>query len=235
MDPTEPEIPKDIKVEVYVARYLWMLAAEEAVRADEFRRQHPQAGGAPSALSAIIYAAMSAEAFINEAAACLYRDTNTPSSVTGARLWEAGQLVQSLDRDRASTLTKYLAFSTIIGGDVLKTGAEPFQGLRTLFSMRNDIVHPAPKDEPGYIAQFRQRGLTFNTNDDEPKLAGWVFQLQTPGVARWACRSASAVIKHIQDQWSKVASQCEWDRIHFDQWYFGWPELRTHHAHVWPK
>ena len=61
--------------------------------------------------------------------------------------------------------------------------------------MRNDIVHPkALEIEPKYLQDFSQKQWLYNKLEDEPKLAGWLFQLETPEVAAWACRAALGVI-----------------------------------------
>ncbi|MDS4043014.1 MAG: hypothetical protein RKP20_17800 [Candidatus Competibacter sp.] len=179
---------------VYSSFHLWNIAADGAQRAREIKATSPKACTADT-IGAILLAAMSTEAFINELGTHLLLLELSPELPEIERWTSVGTLLEQLEKEKAQIKTKYLWVSQILPGCPLTKGKPPFQDFSRLIDMRNDIVHPrALEKEPKYLQDFSQRRWLYNNPEDEPKLAGWLFQLETPEIAAWACRAALAII-----------------------------------------
>lgn len=166
-------------------------------------------------MASIILAALSTESFIHEisfhvcSTAEMVRSEN-PTSPTNCQLFHALQFVEQLEKDRASTVSKYYYLSHLIAGQPLEKGSEPLQSLETLFSMRNDLVHPKVRSTtPKWVRAFYTRGMAYSKPEDELQLSGWYYQIQTPEIAAWACQAARRAIRHIQSQLLQVRDS-EW-------------------------
>lgn len=207
---------------VYSSFHLWNIAADSAQRAHEIKAASPKACTADT-ISAILLAAMSTEAFINELGTRLL--LQLPTDPEMERWISVGTILEQLEKEKAQIRTKYLWVSQILPGCPFTKGKPPFQDFSKLIDMRNDIVHPrALESEPKYLQDFGQRLWLYNKPKDEVKFAGWLFQLETPEIAAWACRAALGVVTdfverfnnnphpciatlyaHLHFQWSKVS------------------------------
>jgi hypothetical protein len=152
------------------------------------------------ALTAIVMAAASTEAFVNEFpeyAPLMYSvlgPTEAPDAVTAVV-----QVLQELEESRVPVTTKYLVASQVLIGKAFNTGAAPYQDFKLLIDLRNAIMHIKPTREgdrhPGKrIADvLGQRGLALpNTG---PGTLSWFDRIKTPMVASWAHDAALDTIR----------------------------------------
>jgi hypothetical protein len=181
---------------VFAAWYFWNIAADSAQRAREVKAAYPRACTADT-ISAILLAAMSTEAFINELSVqlSLLNIYDTAASKNWAKV---GNLLNLLEKEHIQVTSKYRLVANLLPEEPLETGKQPYQNFYHLIRIRNDFAHPkAQETEPSYLKDFSQRGWLYNKQDDEPKLAGWMNQLQTPQIATWACQAARDIILNI--------------------------------------
>lgn len=210
---------------VYSSFHLWNIAADSAKRAREIKAMHPKAC-TTDAISAVLLSAMSTEAFINELGTRLALLLD--AELTDSRKWNSiGEVFEQLEKERAQIKTKYLIGSQLLPGPALNKGMPPFQDFSRLIDMRNDFAHPKVLESPPkYIDYFNKKGWLYNKLDDEPKLVGWLNQLETPEIAAWACRAALGVISDIVERFSSVSNpqitfiystmKLHWDRASGD-------------------
>lgn len=192
---------------VYSSFHLWNIAADAAQRAREVKAASPKACTADT-IGVILLAAMSTEAFINELGTRLLLELS-PELPAMERWTSVGTLLQQLEKEKAQIKTKYLWVSQILPGCPLTKGKPPFQDFSRLIDIRNDIVHlKALENEPKYLQDFSQRQWLYNKPKDEPKLAGWLFQLETPEIAAWACRAALSVITDFVERFKNDSHPC---------------------------
>lgn len=184
--------------------HLWLTACEARDRAVAAARANPDAW--PSdAIVAILLAAASAEAFINEFAEILEMD----KSDLGHRqllppLRACADALVEVEDARGSLSLKYLIASQILSGSMFDKGSNPYQDFAVLIKLRNDLMHLKPQDTfvhsvgstavqvPKYIEALQQRGLA---RTPSPKVGiSWFNRLQTAEMAKWACDTAHAII-----------------------------------------
>lgn len=187
---------------VLVSRFLWTVAAEYTEKARIARRDRSDAAACPDALSAVVFAAMFVEAFLNEVSWYALEASFIEQSDSLARhdIERAFDMLNTLERCRAQPVEKVRMLSRMLPGSPLEHGAEPMQSLSTLFDIRNDIVHPKVKHSPRYVFAFMHKGMTVDKTKDQVQLAGWINQIQTAEIAAWACQTSRSVAKHIRSQ-----------------------------------
>ncbi|MEZ6174217.1 MAG: hypothetical protein R3B58_14705 [Phycisphaerales bacterium] len=223
----------------HCSRNMWITAASNAVRSIEHRISFPSAASADGVIESIVLAAMSMECFINELVIHLDLDQLTGCNPRPTELVNTASLVSMLEKNNARALSKYRAASIVLGGNVLCDGSEPLQSAQQLNDLRNELVHLKPKatNNPGKahgaVVDLFNRGYCINKPGDKDVLAGWYFQIQSPQVAKWACRSAFNLIWHIAEQLEKVARphHCAW--IFTDHVRFGWQSHKQHFIDLW--
>lgn len=203
---------------VCAAWHIWNIAADAAKRATDVKAANPGACTSDT-MNAIIIAATATEAFINELSLMLSTLDALPTTTID---WKGiGEFLEQLEDAHAQVTAKYLLASVLLPKDALRKGDTPFQDFDMLIDIRNDFAHPkAQVCPPKYFDMFVNRGWTYNTKADKVKLAGWMFQLETPEVARWACRSAHNIIWDIIERFdctSEPLIQFLHERLKF-QW-----------------
>ncbi|MHB0979372.1 MAG: hypothetical protein ACYC5Q_04715 [Thermoleophilia bacterium] len=159
---------------------------------------------------AVVMAAVSTEAFINELAALLkmHRDSSHPGMAVP--LQACADALEEIENSRGSLSLKYLMAYTTLAGAPVDKGANPYQDFATLLRLRNDLVHLKPRDtldtQPGgghrvrwprYIEELEKRGLARRRQDGVS--TSWFSALQTEEMARWACASALNVMLGVLD------------------------------------
>lgn len=163
-----------------------------------------------TALLAIVFAALSVEAFLGEvehlARETVEREKNELErerfrpQVTVSRFLD---LASATNWDRASTELKFQLLSSAFKGVPYPRGSLPFADLMLLMSLRNSIVHvkpystpykPAEEAEPPKVAQrLEARGIKIERK--------WLYVIgvATPEVAVWACNTAAAMMQSVFD------------------------------------
>jgi hypothetical protein len=188
---------------VYSAWHFWNVAAEAAQRAKKTRKVHPKAFTSDT-INAILLSAMSTEAFINELGSQLsFLDSEDKNDLD--KFTSLGHLLGELETGRAQIKSKYLLASNLLPGKPFRRGKQPFQDFSLLVDIRNDFAHPRPEQDPQpkYLKHFSQMKWLYNRPGKEPKVVGWIFRLQTPEIAAWACRVASSIIYDLITRFKK--------------------------------
>lgn len=181
---------------------LWRQALLERDRAREQASQSPD-GSADATLAAIIMAAVTAEAFINELAETIAFMADIPAvapSVITPPLLSLAASVKEVETERGSLKLKYLIAARTLSGASFDKGANPYQDFTSLISLRNDLVHVKPRDTydgliarpPKYIQVLQQRGLAIDPG--ERVSMSWLSVIRTARMAEWACETARGMI-----------------------------------------
>jgi hypothetical protein len=151
---------------------------------------------------AIVTAAASTEAFINEFAEhiAIFR----AAAVEGLprHMITCSDVIEELEESKAPVTAKYLIASQILGSAFARDAA-PFQDFAMLIQLRNAIMHAKPATiESSHQGTkvtdaLARRGIATRL---EPGVKfAWFNRLEVPGVARWACASAHSIILGIID------------------------------------
>jgi hypothetical protein len=164
------------------------------------------------ALAAILFSAISAEAFINELADAAAIDGSLPAQVylSAEMLRDLGEVITLVERGNGSTILKYQLAKKILSGSSFERGSAPFQDFANLMALRNALAHPGAFDKfteegrmqpvPSVIRDLQQRGLTRTRGrkaGDAPGGASWLYEITCTSVAKWAYDSAHSMIRAI--------------------------------------
>jgi hypothetical protein len=209
------------------ANVLWRMACEARDRATTLLAQQPDAA-ATDVTVAIVLSAAAAEGFINELAEMCHPD------FTGARhhgvrvpqnVSSFGEAMREIEKNRGSTLFKYLMASYTLSGTMFDKGANPYQDLALLFDLRDMHMHLKPIDQAGRlegemrttvlpkkIQTFQTRGLARPSTRDRG--ISWFYALQTEAMARWSCETSLnmmlSVLNMISDYPGDSTSGIKW-------------------------
>jgi len=187
--------------------HLFHLAWAAKDRADAQQGANPTAFTEDTSV-AIILAAASTEAFINELAELsstpqLPGDQLVPELLSFEKAW------REIEANRGSIRLKYLVASQLLSGRMFDKGAGPYQDWAMLLELRDRHMHlkaqsieSAGSDSglgpvvrhPDPVRQLQQRGIA-RANSRE--VISWMQALQTSKVADWACRSALGIIDAV--------------------------------------
>jgi hypothetical protein len=162
------------------------------------------------ALSAILFSALAAGAFINEfpeaASRDAYgiRDLQLPAASV---LDDLALTLNAMEQAREGIQPKYDAARKILTGRAFDHGVAPFQDFNDLMKLRNDLVHPRHLDqttglghtEPAspVVRDLQQRGLTRTRGRRRGDPMGgmsWLSEIYCGRMAAWAHKAACDVI-----------------------------------------
>lgn len=217
---------KDIKGFVFSAGPLWNVAAEAAQRATDAERADPGTVTTDTLVS-LILAAASTEAFINELPRHVLDfgpDVRPYLAETpeGRELLGIHDALETMEEENAQILSKYIVASMVLPGIPLNKGTQPYQDFARLIGLRNAIMHMKIQEHPAegkiekLLSYFQSRKWTYDPGPNVVVI-GWLSQIQTPQIARWACRSAAAVALDIADRFdSGNPVRFMWDRMRTD-------------------
>lgn len=191
---------------------LFCLATEARDKANEIQAASPDAWP-PEALSAILFSALAAEAFINELAEAAARDANGPwmTDLPGVDLLrDLAETLDMIEDAQGSIGLKYHMASKILSGRTFEASKAPFQDFDTLVKLRNEVVHPRHRDrtreggcvEPASpaIRDLQQRGLTTTRGRKSGDVSGgmsWLNEIECGRTATWACQAAREIITAV--------------------------------------
>lgn len=192
---------------VYQSFALWSLACDAHERAKEETRADAHAY-ARNATVAVVLAAASTEAFINEftESVLLYQKSkNCQDEVTPA-VGGCAAILKEVERDRGSIVQKYLWAAHLLSGKPFDKGANLYQDFKMLIDLRNGLMHLKPDDDLTYnehgvivikpsksVLGLQQKKLARVGN------ASGFNLIQTDKVAAWACDTARNIILAILD------------------------------------
>lgn len=183
------------------------------------------------ALSAVLFSALAAEAFINELGEAATRTAGLHPTVRGLDvLADLAAVLDLTEKAQGQIDLKYLLASKILSGKMLLRGDAPFQDFANLVTLRNELVHPRHRDrttaaghvEPAsrVIRDLQQRGLTTTRGrrpGDVPGGMSWLEEIRSGGVASWAYDAAkdiiTAILKMLPDDSGLPTSLLFRDRI----------------------
>lgn len=171
-----------------------------ARRACEEAEFHP-----PKALVALVFAAMSVEAFLNDMA-----DMASHYQCEEEKIRLFALLLASLERGKAGIRQKMEAAHLVLTGTKLDKGRSPYQDFDLLLDMRNALAHRKPErwdwPPPGgnrgyelhkYVKRLAERRVIPPPLPEEPRL--WQIAICDPGVARWSCEVAEQMRSFLVD------------------------------------
>jgi hypothetical protein len=160
------------------------------------------------ALVAIVFAAASLEAFINEAAE-LASIIDVPGEVTPTSVKTFASTAEEVGTGRGSIRLKFLLAKAAFQGETYDKGTQPYQDFNSLVDLRNALVHLKPRDKiiiqdgtlsvevPSVINGLRSRKILAEFG---PKsFVTWTALISTRAVARWACNTAAAMVHSVLD------------------------------------
>jgi hypothetical protein len=156
-------------------------------------------GGERAALISVVFAAVSLEAFFNELVELAqdFSEYEDAPPVVGT----FAQLMSDLNKFRSPIAHKFQMAHWLLTGGPYDNDSEPFQELRLLFQVRNDLVHfkPDPLTEEGEpkpahttIEKLRSKKI-LNDSPEEDSSRSWIQSVGTRAVAEWACNACSLV------------------------------------------
>lgn len=175
------------------------LVAREAY--EQLISAHSRPEGVSVGLTAIVFAAVSLEALINEVtelAALEIAEQENPDP----ELLSFVEVIDEIERSRGSTRLKFLLASSVLGGETYEKGSNPYQDYALLTSLRDALVHLKPTKlmaeegktrigVEGVFKELQSRGLVASLPPNQ--IAPLVDLVATPRVAHWALSTASAM------------------------------------------
>jgi hypothetical protein len=162
------------------------------------------------AITAVVMAAVAAEAFINELGELVVGAQQGPmfAIAENRTLFELGDVLEDIEMARGSLMLKYQMTSKLLSGATLKKGENPMQDFITLVNLRNDFVHLKPRDNiglaadgrlkvnpPRYISDLQRRGLAHRPANMD--VMSWFDLLMTVELAEWACDTSKKMILKV--------------------------------------
>lgn len=205
------------------AEFLFPLAKEACGRtATAASETEP---GQMNALAAVVLAAATLEAFINDAVTLAKflcpRSDNTPEP---PKIQNFVAVLEEVEECRGSVELKYMCAKTVLSGQPYDRGTNPYQDFSLLMKLRNSLMHlkhlydtdyeftdegGIEVKEPPVVKKLPQNLLP----DPNVKIASWVGKIATRAVARWACNTTVSMITSFVDALpeSKLKQLLGWD------------------------
>jgi hypothetical protein len=156
------------------------------------------------AITTVILAGATAEAFINELggfASSFARNVGVPEQIH-----ELGRRLKACEEKRKSLLQKYHVAAEILSGTRFDESTAPFQDFMTLVNLRNDLMHMkhlgghrdsdcrVQLNHPESVLTLSSRGIASMPTSG---VASWLDQIQNQAVAVWACDAVHEIILAI--------------------------------------
>lgn len=187
-------------VQVFYCGHLYYLAKEAYHRTSGV--SDDRTPGQSDAVTAIVIAAASVEAFMNEvstAAASFGRWEQEPPQVQAF-----AEILEEMEEKRSPIELKWLVAKQVLSGQPYDKGSPPWQSFATLIALRNALMHPKPIIH-GVVGQDPYEPEDTRLLKSLPQhiladLKGeWISRIETRGVARWACNAAAAIVVSLFD------------------------------------
>ncbi len=185
-------------------------------------REHNQR----EAIAAIVFSAMTLEAFINEigdlATSEMARGPDNPPSIA-----TMGHVVGEVEEGRGTVQLKYQMAKLVLSGNTYDKGRQPYQDFRMLIDLRNALAHikrldifevsPAGIDPltqpPKVIGQLRSRGLLADVSGVRQPVS-WIEELESLVTARWACTAATEMIHSLIEAIPHSPFHAHWQGVY---------------------
>ena len=117
------------------------LVAREAY--EQLISAHSRPKGVSVGLTAIVFAAVSLEALINEVTELAALEIAEQEN-SDPELLSFVEVIDEIERSRGSTRLKFLLASSVLGGETYEKGSNPYQDYALLTSLRDALVHLKP-------------------------------------------------------------------------------------------
>ncbi|AFZ59705.1 hypothetical protein H6G54_13190 [Anabaena cylindrica FACHB-243] len=178
--------------------------------------------GITDAIPAILFSAMSIEAFINELPELATAYT-TPEEEPEDFAKKLAALLTTVEKSNGQIQLKLLVTYIAISGEPPKLGTKTYQNFVNLFKLRNELVHLKPQDEYDLdldgddspsskrklVEKLKQSGLNIfrepstykdpaGTNKDCP--LPLLELISTHHAAKWACNTAANTVQEIVEK-----------------------------------
>jgi hypothetical protein len=155
------------------------------------------------ALTAVLFAAATLEAFIMELA--LKAEAGTRLFRTPSPVGCLAGVLNEIESSHGSVELKYLMAKAILSGQPYEKGRQPYQDFQLLFDIRNAIVHHKPEkitqNPHKIVAGLASRGLC---EHETPQVkSSWLHQITTRAVARWACNVVRDMVASLREHFPK--------------------------------
>jgi hypothetical protein len=154
--------------------------------------------GQDDALTALLFAAATLEAFIAELAH--HAEAGTQLSQVLSPAASLSGVLDEAESARGSVRLKYLMAKTILSGQPYEKGHAPYREFDLLFTIRDAILHHKPQkitqNPHKIVAALAARGLC---EREEPHVkSSWIHQVTTRCVARWACNVVRDMVASLR-------------------------------------
>lgn len=169
-------------------------------------------------ITAVIFAALAAEAYINEAGALAVMRAATSPRVTPSSVGQWGKQWEEAENDRLSAEAKFNIAAEVFTGRPYAMGQNPYQPFALLMKVRDAIAHLKSLDHVPITADGRMQEMpdgrfrivrhpildqlrSQNVTDPELLDTGnpWLDHVSTPAAAQWACEVTSAMVRSFVD------------------------------------
>ena len=186
--------------------YVWNLACEAHDRAKDFAAQDPSSLQTmrPRRCSFPLPRSRALSTRSWTSTACGRCRWSLPHRAGMSGNVEASRVVEMIERSKGQTELKYMMASQVLSGRMFDRGSAPLQDVRTLFDLRNMIMHPKPvaqnvkrrdstrisSEMPAKIRTLQTWGLRAGTEG-----GSWFAVLQTYEMAAWACETARSIMR----------------------------------------
>src|SRR4051812_15451205 len=188
--------------------HLFMIAVQAANTITAPERE----GGEDPALVSIAFSVITLEAFLNEAVEW------TQNFIGGTYdlpiVSQFAQVMSVLEKRRDSLEDKFSIAHSMFVGKPADFGSAPYQDLKLLVALRNELLHFKPNAPVSYEAgahpvrqNLRERLRAKNILAENVEYAeSWLFHASTKAVARWACKTAA----NVAIDFVKIAPESGW-------------------------
>lgn len=188
--------------------------------------------GEQDALVAVVFAAFTLEAFINEVGDYAAYEDRLDANADPQSITVLGQVLGSL-KERAATETKFQLARWILHGSPYDQGRTPYQDFKLLIGLRNALAHVKGLEiyevseagvtditqPPSVMAGLRSKNILAKPRGEAP--TSWVDTIETLAVARWACRAASEMMRSVVDAMPDSPFGAFWGNLY--NFYYGFP------------
>ena len=169
-------------------------------------------GGENPALVSIAFSVITLEAFLNEAVEW------TQNFIGGKYdlpiVSQFAQVMSVLERRRDSLEDKLSVAHSMFVGKPADFGTAPYQDLKLLIALRNELIHFKPNAPVSYeadshpVRQKLREGLRAKNilAENVEYAESWLFHASTKAVAEWACQTAA----NVALDFVKIAPQSGW-------------------------
>lgn len=173
------------------SRTLLLMSRDAALRA--------RADRASDSIAAILLAAASTEAFVNELAEYVVAVCALPLHAAEILppIASAARIIMQLEVNRRSVTDKYYEGANAFGGQPLSRGSAIFQELKRLHDLRGSIMHVKLALDPSHRGT-RQTNILAARRIAIPQTPfglPWFERLMVPSTAKWAHDSARDIMR----------------------------------------